>query len=352
MPNRTLTFYDETGVNPLPAGLQCFMYPHGAALTPENLVGTDWTQVGGILTDIRTSLSTPYVAVFTGRQAPQNPVPFVTNFEGDSAIAVGNYVSPAHSVEGYASAQTALWPGGPGWFGPEAKIPEGNAYALAYGLAAIVEQLDSETQYEIEKIRLQSSILTDISTWAFDFLGPYFPQYDGEPNPAYRARIIALLRSPKCTLAAIQAIVIAYYQAIQYELLPNSVQNLALGVAGALGSRGALGELFTPGSSAPIIPTVLVWDHQSRPDLGEEYDIHEPKFVISIGDPPPKGTYLGLGTQGSLGTGQGALGQKGGYVLSDVAPDPRLDALVKFVKSEGTWPIYLVFDNPSSHTHT
>lgn len=64
-----VTFYDETGINPLPPGILVTFYPSGAAQTAANIVAQGYTQIGGFVA-FDGMQDVNYVATFYGRQGP------------------------------------------------------------------------------------------------------------------------------------------------------------------------------------------------------------------------------------------------------------------------------------------
>lgn len=344
-----IAFMDESGVNPLPPGIVVSI---AKASHPHTPVATGVIVAGGGA-NIGLDASTEYIATFSmAGQAPAVQAFFTSASvpTNPTAVSVSGYVSPVKSAADYAATSTGLlYPRG--WFTAEASAPGGNAYAVALLFGSGLAKVDSLAQIVQGALRLPSCQGSQIDSWAYDFFGEYLFRFAGEPDSAYIGRIIAMLRLPKTTLGAIKYVVQAYYAAIQYELAPNAVQNLTFDQAGGYDSRGAFDETFQTPEGPPIIPTIDVFDAQSNPHLAQLYGIVPTEFCISIGDPPAKASELAYDTQGSYDTGQGGFDEKAGYVVSDAAPDPRLGAMVNFVKAEGFKPIYLVFDNQSSHTH-
>ena len=123
-----MILYDETGLNPLPAGIQVFIYP---ATGPQTLVASGWTQPGGVV-PFTLSNAVNYAGIFLGRQAPPNQV-----VVGGATFACQGYRSPSLSVAGYVAEQaTQLLPGG--WFGETATVAGGNTFPVLQGNAALL----------------------------------------------------------------------------------------------------------------------------------------------------------------------------------------------------------------------
>jgi hypothetical protein len=308
-PTVTLIFLDETGLNPIPAGIAVTVIAVGG-LAP---VGTQWTQPGGTCS-FPLSLNANYIASFTGRQAPPSPQIFTAQ-SGTTTIIVNGYRSPSLSQAGYALEQTILWPTGPGWFSDAAKARGGNAYSIAYSIGGLLESLDAQTQYELTRTRLQNCVGPDIDSWAADFFGGQLPRFAGELDAPYVNRILAVLANPKCTLAAVQRVVTAFYASVGSDV--GGAQNLGFDTQGGDDTWGAF-DTFV--NTSGTVPTIYVWDKASRPDLAATYSISEPQFVIQ-------------------------LGTSGTHTLSPAPPDNRLGAMVALVKSAGTQPEYLVFSS-------
>ncbi len=328
-----MIFYDETGVNPLPAGVFVALYPSAG---PQTLLFSGWTQAAGIV-PITTSNAVNYNGVFIGRQAPPNQT-----VVGGATFACQGYRSPSLSVAGYAVEGAALLPSG--WTSDAARAQGGIAYALMAGNAGILQALDAMAQYEIEKMRLQSSVGSDIDAWAADFLGTTLPRYYGEGDQTYIARIEAALAAEKCTIAAIQSAVISYYTAIAPQMALAEVPNIAYdsGQGGYDTGRGGYDTVFTAPSAASVIPDILVWDRMTQPGLAAQYGVSEPEFVIQIGFKNVEGwawyldnSFLDNDTFLIVGSSSASL--------VTVSPDPRLGALVNLTKAAGTQPLYLSY---------
>lgn len=338
-----LHLYDETGINPLPAGVQVSVYPAPGAQNTSTIVGTAFTAADGTC-DIEVVAAHNYVAVFYSEQGPQGPQSFTAE-STEPTIACSPYISPARSQAGFTAAEAGVLPKGPGWYSDAAKKPGGVAYPVLFSLAYVLQLLMLQEQVNIESMRFQSCATDDeIDSFAYQYVGGFVPRYgaDGETGKSYRARVIALLSGQKTTIAGIQAIVNAFYLAIVAELASMYAPNLTFGNFGGYNSSGGFNQTFDV-DPADILPTVLVWDRQSRPDLADKYDINPDNdngdFVIEIGFNPlfPNAWYLDhshIGLETFLIDSTTAT-------LSDVAPDPRLGALVDLVKQGGCHPLYL-----------
>ena len=126
-------FYDESGVNNLPAGIQVLVYPSTGPQTPATLIGSAWTQPAGFA-NIEVATAVNYVAVFVGSQAPPTSQAFSGASADPTVVTVDGYKSPSLSLQGYTQAQVHGWVRK--WFGDAAGLPGGNAFALADGLSA------------------------------------------------------------------------------------------------------------------------------------------------------------------------------------------------------------------------
>lgn len=328
-----MIFYDETGLNPLPAGIQVFIYP---ATGPQTLVASGWTQPGGVV-PFTLSNAVNYSGIFLGRQAPPNQV-----VVGGATFACQGYSSPSLSQAGYIAEQAQLLPGG--WFGETATVAGGNTFPILQGNAALLAALDTMAQYEIGKMRLQSSAGTDVDSWARDFLGTSLQRFYNESDLVYIGRVEAALAAEKCTIPAIQAAVEGFYTAIAPEMALAEVPNIAYdsGQGGYDTGRGGYDAVFAAPSIASVMPTILVWDRMTQPALAAEYGVSEPQFVISIGFADPEGWAWYLDNS-YLDNDTFLIASASSATLLPTAPDPRLGALVNFTKAAGTEPLYLAF---------
>src|SRR5579862_6381033 len=183
-----LQFFDETGLNPLPAGIAVSVYQTQVALVGPSqslgnfglYIGTAYTTAGGkVAIDVDTAIS--YIATFSASgQAPgvgaTSSLPFV-GFIGSSSdptvVTVTGYRSPTLSVTGYAQAQVSNWP--KLWMLKAASTPGGNAYGVAIMLGAIFNKADEFFELVHGAMRLQSCTGAQLDTWAYDFFGGNLP---------------------------------------------------------------------------------------------------------------------------------------------------------------------------------
>ncbi len=352
-----LQFWDETGLNPLPAGILVTVYQTdepaiGAWQTVTGFgveIGSGFTIAGG-LCNISVAQAVAYIATFSGSgQAPgatqSGPVPPFVAFVGGNpllptSITVPGYRSPTLSTIGYAQSQIAVWP--KGWIDSSGSTPGGVPYNIAILLGALFAKADSFGEILHGALRLQSCTGSQIDTWAYDFFGGNLPRYAGEGDASYYARILIALQTPKTTLADIQAMAQAFYDAVNGIQIPG--QGMSLDLQGGLDVQGALDVTQGDSGGSGLVPTVFVWDRQSRPDLADKYNVNpsndDGSFVIQVGIGDATGWYLDY----SYLDYDTYLIDPGSYTLSSDPPDPRLGALVNFVKAAGTWPLYLTAD--------
>lgn len=328
-------FTDEAG-NAMAAGVQVSVYPAGLEQTPTSLVGTDWTQAGGLCPNLSLVSGTSYIALFVGRQGPAFAQEFV-GASGTTNVQVVPYRSPSLTTTNYATLQTsALWTKGPAWWSDAARASGGVAWALAYAFAKIFGSLDASTQQRLQVARIQSSAGTDVDSWAYDFLGQWLPRYTGESDTSFKSRVYAALVAPKTTLQAIQNIVQAYFTAI------SQLTFAGLAFDSESGSFDSSVGSFDAVTSSVVVPaSILVWDRQSRPDLANLYNVNpknnDGSFVIQLGYATDSGAWFLDNSALDYETFLLNIDQ---WQLS--APDPRLGALVNFVKAAGAKPLYLI----------
>lgn len=338
-----LAFLDEVG-NPFPAGISVSVYPSPGPQTPATLIATDFTIAGGTCPDIEVAQAVSYIATFYGNRGPTSAQTFAGDVVDPTVVTVLGYRSPSLSQEGYTVEETLIWPRGPGWFGEDARQPGSNAWATAWMIASLLALFDLEAQILIESERIQSAVGSEINAWALDFLNGFFPQFIGESYTSYKGRVIALLSGEKCTVAGIQEIVDSFYTAIEDELAQSYAGNITYDGQGGYDSQGGY-DVANPFNPADALPTVLVWDRQKRPDLADIYNVNPDNdngdFVIQIGFNPlfPGAWYLDHSHLDS----ETFLIDSTTFDLSDVAPDPRLAALVDLVMAAGTHPLYLTY---------
>lgn len=329
-------FSDEQS-NAFPAGVQVILYPANAPQTPQYVVGTDWTQAGGLCPYLVVNGGSEYVAVFVGRQGPTVQQTFTGGSGITTDVTVAPYRSPSLTETNYAYLQTqTLYPQGEGWWGDEGRAPGGVAWAIAFAFGAIFSTLDTAAQNRLQAARVQSSSGSFVDSWVYDFLGQWLPRYTGESDSSFRARAYAALSAPKTTLQSIQNIVMAYFAAIAASQTGLMGFNAPIGAFDSI--QGVYDFLAAGGAS---LPQILVWDRQSRPDLANEFGINpdndDGSFVIQLG--------YAVANEQAWYLDYECLDYNS-YLLEidqfvETPPDPRLGALVNFVKAAGSKPIYL-----------
>jgi hypothetical protein len=198
----SITFFDETGINPVAAGSQYQAYYQGTSQIPENVVASGFIGVGGVASFIIHENSN-YTIKWIGQQAPTGQTTFSTGTVSSVSVTVSGYRSPYSSTLGYAVKQTEQWtrrwneqkyrdPGPPG--------TTGMAYNLAYSFASIIGEggnglpgLDSFLQGISVATRLYNCSGSAIDSWFQDFLGPSFKRQSGELDAVFIQRgIIAM----------------------------------------------------------------------------------------------------------------------------------------------------------------
>lgn len=349
----TLVFYDETGNNPLPPGINVtFAWTDNNGAVHFNT--GNWTVAGGLVTSTLVS-GTTYTATFQGTQAPTLPVSFTffrPNPNVKFPVTVTNYrspclgLNPVTSSHGYADLFCELQP--KGWYSTLAMAPSGVLHSLARGFMGGHTVVDNEAQLIQEQLRLQTCQNNEIDTWALDMVGPLFQRYKNESDSVYRSRIQLLIGRPRCTINAIQNIVIAFFTSVVGSNISTTGGGLALDLAGSLNVGGGLNTPPTTGS-IPIssVPLIVVWDGMTQPLLAKIYGVTPIEFVIQIGqvNPSPSG-YLALDVAGGLNYGGFLNYAPTGFIppsLSSIAPDPRLALIINWLaKGGGTKPLYLV----------
>jgi hypothetical protein len=365
-----IQFFDETGINPLPAGiLVTISTPAGVA------VASAWTWPLG-LCNIQLTPEQTYVASFSGSfQAPSAPVTFVAagtagitqawndgrtwdeggqdwNETGQvnalSTVSVGSYRSPSFSNQGYALEQTSRLV--KRWFGSTARAPGGVAYAIAYAYGAALAALDQQSQQNLQAMRLPSCQGGQIDSWALDMIGPLFQRFPFESDQLYIQRCLIMVSRPRCSIAAIQKFVQAFYASIALESSVMGGEKLAYDVAGAMDISGGF-DVEPPGLPAPVPPPpVLVWDGMTQPTLAAEFDVVPLEFVIQIG------VIQASNAQVAAFDIAGGYDTSGAFDIvptdsvlptpSQDAPDPRLGLMINLLaKAGGTVPLYLVGSN-------
>lgn len=332
-----LNLVDETGLNPLPAGVFVSVYPAIGPQTPLTLVGSAYIEPGGSA-NIAVAANVSYAAVFLGTQAPTEPATFTgaSNISLPSLVTCIGYRSPVLSASGYAQAESELWPYG--WFGDPTNIAATApvAYSLAVGAAQALAVVDTQAQAILGSERLQTSQGEELDSWAADVFGTQLLRYTGTSDSVYYGLILAALHPPKCTIGAVQAIVQEFYNVIGPQLEDEWAENLSYENEGGYNTRGGYDRSQVVPTG--LTPTVYVWDKQSRPDLAATFGVGEPQFVIQIGlsDPYANAWFL---DRSHLDNESYLLSVNGGIPTS-MAPDPRLAVLVNLTKAAGTQALY------------
>jgi hypothetical protein len=325
-------FFDETGYSNLPAGVNVSIFAAGA------LVGSAFSQPGGLV-NLSVVQGVAYVAEFAGFQGPAGTASFTGGVATSTTqVIVPAYRSPSLSVVGYTIEQANVLPTGPGWYSDAAKSPGGVTWAVLTAGAALLGQLDFQTQVAISTMRLQSCVGSDIDSWVFDFFGGILPRYFLETDTLYIARVIAILTSTKLTCQGIQQVVVAFYNSIGWELSAAYAQNITFDGQGGYDTQGGYDEGQSYSVAAPV---VLVWDLMTQPALAAQFGIKEPRFVVMVGFDPPSASAWFL-DHGYVDFDSYLVTQNN-FTVSLVAPDPRLAALVNLVKSAAFRPVYITY---------
>lgn len=337
-----MQFLDYVG-NPMAAGVRVQLYSPTAQQIPENVLATDWTRPNGLCPDLTPTAGTQYVAVFRGRQGPVVQVTFTGGVTAPTIVTVPQYQSPTLTTTNWALLQTlVLWNKSRiATWSDAARQPGGMAFALAAGIGAQVDLLDDPAQDFLSAARVQSSSGADIDSWFYDFLGYYVTRFPNQSDDAWRTLGMAILALQRNVIPSIEFMVKAYYAAIQGNFIPGP--NLGSDTAGGSDTSGGSDHGFQNPSGSLANPTISVWDKMTQPHLAAIYGIAEPQFVIELGTPPSTRELLGSDTAGGSDTQGASERPLNPYTLTNGAPDPRLAALVNFVKAAGTQPMYLVW---------
>ena len=325
----TVTFYDETMVNPLPPGVKVTVVD-----TSANLVGVNYTTVGGTIF-IALQIGSVYGASFVGTQAA-GAQPVVFTAMSPTTIVVPNYRSPSLSAAGYAQTQMGVLPNQD--FPPSALTIGGVAYNLGYGFGSGVFAVDYETQQTLAANRLQSCTGGMIDSWANDFIGyGIWPRGSQESDSAYSARILLWLQAPMTTLYGMQELLQSF---IYSQATASFLQPLALDEQGALDEFGALdGNVLA--NNVGLLPTIKVFDYQSDPTLCVQisgFAQDEGQFVIlfNFANAANANNWFAGVSFAGVSTFAGASS----YVVIG-APTTQIAAIVSAVKGAGTWPLYV-----------
>ena len=324
-----LLFVDESTLNPLPPGIQVtIVLPDGT------IIGQGYTVYGGKV-NLQVQGAVSYVAVFSGTQAPNVSIAFTGNpAGGDTTVTVLGYYSPSLSLPGYTDLFFRAYPRGV--LSRDAWQPGTPEYALFSSLAKAPATIDAQATQLQGAMRAFTCMGADLDSWAADFFGSALPRYPNEDDPTYLSRILAAF-GPRCTLAAIQQLVIQFYAATLTERILESQQNLGYDTTGSYDNIGGF-DVFVPAqSAASLMPSVSVWDAWSLPARAQTFNIAPPKFVISIAfSDAGSGWFLDYSTLDFTTT----LIDAGTPSFSTTPPDARLGALVSLVKAAGCQPVY------------
>jgi hypothetical protein len=305
------TLVDAGGVNPLPPGVLVRVYPVNAQQNPQTLVDSGYTLIGGSV-QLDLPLSTAFVAVFIGSQAPRQAIAFTSAASSSDTAAltirVNPYTSPVLSQAGYASSVKGLYP--TNWLANESPIADDLCSSIGIVFAAV----DQQEQKALAAMRIYTCEDVQLDSWAQDFLGD-FPRYQSEPytlegDNHYRARIIVALITPNCTLNAIQSKVQAYID----------------------------------GNPAAQQGTVIVFDLQSNPTLAAQVGIvdGDGKFCVLL----PSTTNHALAffvNRSYLNRNSYLIALGEASVATDV--DPNIIDIVNRTKVGGYRPIYAQIQN-------
>lgn len=324
-------FWDETGINPVAAGVQYQVWCVGDPQTPANMVTSGFLGVAGTAT-LELDETTEYVINWIGARAPSGQTTFTTGAIGTVAatVTVSGYRSPNSSTLGYAQKQIAQWTRG--WAGSQYKQPgapgsTGNAYNLAYSFATILGEggsiggnpffglpsnlqsaigLDTFLQSITVAMRLFNCTGNLIDSWFEDYLGTSFQRQSGETDALFLQRGFIALSAARATRTAL-----------------NSVTNAAWQ---SLGNQGA----------------IVCDDSMSNPTIMSQIGYAAPYFVVqlpAISDVSDAffldNRYLGLNTfLLSLGTAT---------ILSGGSIPALVGQAVESTRALGTIPIYLQY---------
>jgi hypothetical protein len=302
----TLLFVDETGLNPLPAGIEVTVVDGNG-----DAIGSAYTSAGGFCA-ITVTNSVAYTASFFGKQAPSASQAFVGTGFSPTIVTVANYESPSRVAASYAAMYLGKLP--PRRVAQSAKMAGGNAYAIAQGLGSVAATLDASVQQLMGADRLQSGTGSAIDTWAADFIKPgYWDRFPGEYDQAYIERVLAWLASPFTTLPGIVNLVNLYMAA------------------------KCQSERLSP------VPTVIGFDYQTQPALMANLGLVQTKapfvieFIFPNGSAVPAwfldNDYLNDNSEPSSG---GTY--LGGSPLYPYSPASDIIALVNRIKGNGTVP--------------
>ena len=301
----TYTLLDSNGTNPLPPSVVISVYPAGAQQNAQTLADSGYVLVGG---RVKLTLleNTAYTGVFSGYQAPVQPISFTspTSTSDTTAltIIVAPYTSPVLSAIGYAEAMLDLEPNK--WLTDAAKLPGGNAYNVALGIGSQVAAVDYQAQVLLASLRLDTCEGLQLESYAADFLG-FFPRFPAESDDSYRARIKVELQSDNLTLEAIAKKVQTYIDAT-----PSAEQG-----------------------------TILTFDYRTNPTLSAQVGITDGsgKFCVVLPTVQNDADAF-FANRSFLGRNSYLLPLNTLAITSDV--DPNIIAIVERTMAGGATPVY------------
>lgn len=245
----TITLLDETGLNPLPAGVRVAIYPLGESLVAGDLTAQTAVGSGGTISaDLQPG--TAYVAIYAGKYVPPFPSTFIVPTDGSNfSITCQSFRSTFQSSAGYAASFERVLP--KKWFGsPNPATPFLDAIAAGFG--TIFGILDAAAQAIRAGERLESCVGPQIDAWIRDHFNDALPRYENEPDPYYINRAVTLLSIERTTLAGILAVVNAWI--LSTSSGHQSPYGLSIGISGAIGIEGGIGVQPRPMPSSPNTP--------------------------------------------------------------------------------------------------
>jgi len=363
-PTTQVQFVDEDQ-NPLPPGIYVTIYGI-AENTNRTIIIQGYTLANGWM-----NVPTPfpvfpsYIAYFVGNQAPRNPQAFqASTLEGyydsgeyydagfyydstsvaPSIITVLGYRSPYQTYQVYGDSGSLLQP--LGWYSSSALVIGGVLHSVMRGALAGLGSDDVNLRIIHTLLRLQSCTGAQIDSWAYDMVGPMFQRFQSESDAEYLPRLELMIGRPRCTIAAITAMVQAFYNSIQHQGASPVGNKLAFGLAGGFNTSGGFNVNPPAPSQVPSPSSILVWDNMTSPNLAALFGVVPTQFVIQIGNVTAQlGEVLAFNQFG-------AYDISGAYniypsnaalpLLSRAAPDARLGVIIAIItKAAGTLPLYL-----------
>lgn len=281
------------------------LYANGTAHTQTNAIGAGFVGLSGSL-DVVLPAQGVYDADFAGVEAPILGVTFTSN-AGDTVVQVPGFVSPWKSTQGYVAAQIENWPFG--WFADQGLMPV--AFNVAFGLAVLLAQTDSQAQRVRLAMRGPTCIGPDLDSWQRDFLGDTLPRYPVDQTDAsYWQDILAALSSHRLTLAALQ------YVCDKWALARSAQLRIPLTTVRVMDLQSDNATCLAYGAIAGDV-VIEVTYHDSAAD----------GFFLTYS------AYLDVNTH---------FADPGDYVTSFGPPDPRLDYLLRLKLAAGKRLLYAV----------